>query len=61
MLKEVIRAKDIRAEFGVSLSTAYKIIREIKAVSDVLGISGMVHQKDYQAYINRFNKEVANG
>lgn len=55
--KEVIRAVDIVAELGVSKATAYKIIREIKAVSDTLGISGLIHQVDYQAYLNRFNKK----
>ena len=59
--KEVIRAIDIVAELGVSKATAYKMIREIKAVSDKLGISGMVHQVDYQAYLNRIDKkEVVN-
>ena len=59
--KEVIRAVDIVAEFGVSKATAYKMIREIKSVSDTLGISGMVHQVDYQAYLNRVDKkEVVN-
>lgn len=60
--KEVIRAIDIVAELGVSKATAYKMIREIKAVSDKLGISGMVHQVDYQAYLNRSkNGEAVNG
>ena len=57
MLKdnEVIRAIDFANELGVSKATAYKIIRQIKSVSDTLGISGMVHQVDYQAYLNRFS------
>lgn len=52
--KEVIRAKDFVEELKISKATAYKLIRQIKSVSDTLGISGMVHQVDYQAFLNRF-------
>lgn len=51
--KEVIRAKDLAEAWGISLDTAYKKIREIKAKSDRTKISGMVHLQDYiEAYGN---------
>ena len=40
--------KDIQVIFQCGKSTGYKIIREIKAVSDRVCLSGRVHKKDYE-------------
>ena len=48
--KEVIRTKDLAEMLGVSKSTAYKIMAQIKAKSDRLGLSGMIHKSDYDRY-----------
>ncbi len=55
--KEVFNNDDIKVIFQCGKSTAYKIIREIKSVSDRIGISGRVHRKDYEDFINRNLKE----
>jgi len=54
--KEVFNVDDIKIIFQVGKQSAYRIIREIKSVSDRLEISGRIHRKDYEDYINRFNK-----
>ena len=54
--KEVFNIEDIKVIFQCGKSTGYKIIREIKAVSDRIGLSGRIHKKDYQDYINRLSK-----
>lgn len=55
--KEVLCAKDIAVIFEVNIQTAYKKIREIRSVSDRLGFSGKCHRKDYEDYLNRFDKK----
>ena len=57
MRKEIISIKDMQEMLGLSYATASKKIREVKAFSDVLGISGIIHEKDWQAYLDRFNKK----
>ena len=52
--KEVFNVNDIKILCQCGLATAYKIIRQIKSVSDRLGLSGRIHKKDYEDYINRF-------
>ncbi len=51
--KEVYKVGDIEVIFQVKKAQAYKIIRQVKSVSDRLNISGMIHRKDYEDYINR--------
>lgn len=51
--KEVLNVEDIKTIFGVGKNLAYKTIRQIKSVSDRIGIVGKVHRKDYEDYINR--------
>lgn len=56
--KEVFNVNDVSIVFNVGKSKAYKIMRQIKSISDRLSISGRIHKKDYEDYINRFaNKE----
>ena len=57
MQKEVFNVKDIQVIFNVGQSKAYKIMRAIKSVSDRLEITGRVHRKDYEDYINRFDTQ----
>lgn len=54
--KEVFTVKDIEEIFQVKRTTAYKIMKEIKAVSDRLELAGRVHKKDYEDYLNRKSK-----
>lgn len=51
--KEVFNIKDIMIIFQCKQAMAYKIIRQIRNFSDRLEISGHVHKKDYEDYINR--------
>lgn len=51
--KEVFNVKDIETLCQCKKAVAYKIIRQIKTVSDRLGLTGKVHKKDYEDYINR--------
>lgn len=51
--KEVFTVKDIEVLFQVKQNVAYRIIKQIKSVSDRLQLSGRVHKKDYEDYINR--------
>lgn len=53
MEKEIFGVEDIKIIFQCGKSTAYKIIRQIKSVSDIINISGRIHKKDYLNYINR--------
>ena len=54
--KEVFTVDDIKALCGLKKDRAYKLIREIRDYSDRLRISGKIHRKDYEDYINRFDK-----
>lgn len=61
--KDFISVNDLKESSGLSYDTCSKIIREIKCVSDVFGISGYVHRTDYFMYLSfRFSilKEEAN-
>ena len=53
--KEVFTTKDIMILCDVEPHTAYKIMKSIRSVSDILGIKGIIHKKDYLNYINRFD------
>lgn len=50
--KQVITVKDLMIMLNCKETTAYNKIREIKSVSDIWGISGMVALEDYNYYIN---------
>ena len=54
--KEVFNVNDIIILFGVGTTRAYKIIKDIRSFSDRINITGRVHRKDYEDYINRFDK-----
>lgn len=51
--KDFISIKDFMADSGLGYDTCAKIIREIKAISDIFRISGCVHRTDYYAYLSR--------
>ena len=51
--KEVYKVQDIQVIFQCGQNKAYQIMREIHAVSNILGLNGRVHRKDYEKYINR--------
>ena len=49
--KQVLTVKDIMTILDCKQDTAYRKIREIKSVSDIWQISGMVALEDYDCYI----------
>ena len=51
--KDFISVRDLMDSSGLSYDTCTKIIREIKAISDVFGIVGFVHRTDYYLYLSR--------
>jgi len=51
--KDFITLRDLQESSGLSYDTCAKIIRQIKAVSDLFGISGCIHRTDYFMYISR--------
>ena len=51
--KEVFNVEDVKQIFDIGTGRAYKKMREIKSISDRIGISGRIHRKDYEDYINR--------
>ena len=57
MEKEVITIKDLQISLGVSYGTAAKKMREARAVSDRLHISGIIHKLDWQDYLEFFKKK----
>lgn len=57
---EVIKIKDIQEAYKCCYHKAADIVRAIKDFNDRLGIRGVVHQLDYQEYMNaksRIKKE----
>ena len=48
--KEYLDVNDFMRLFGISLPSAYKLIREVKRNSDRLKIQGRVHIQDYFEY-----------
>lgn len=54
--KEVIKIKDIQQAYDCSYHTAADIIKAVKTFNDRLGIRGIVHQLDYQEYMNAKSK-----
>jgi len=57
MKKEVFNIYDICVIFGCGTDKAYKIIKSIRSVSDIIQWGGHCHKKDYEKYISRFEKE----
>ena len=57
MKKEVFTVNDIQTIFSVKKARAYKIMKGIKSYSDRLNTSGRIHKKDYEDWLNRFDKE----
>ncbi len=51
--KDFISIKDLESASGLSYDVCAKIVREIKAVSDIFHISGYVHRTDYFVYLSR--------
>ena len=51
--KDFISIQDIKSASGLSYDACAKIVREIKAVSDIFNISGYVHRTDYFVYLSR--------
>ncbi|MCD8200539.1 MAG: hypothetical protein LUD47_00510 [Clostridia bacterium] len=49
--KDFFGADDFAVMLGMSHDEGAKIIRQIKAVSDIFGITGRVHRADYQKYV----------
>lgn len=55
--KDFIQVNDMMNASGLSYDTCARIIRQIKSVSDVFGIQGVVHRTDYFLYLKRkFNQ-----
>lgn len=50
--KDFISIQDFMMDSGLSYEVCARIIREIKSISDVFGISGCIHRTDYGAYIS---------
>lgn len=51
-MSEVIKVKDMQEILGgVSYGLACKRIREVKSVSDRLGIKGVIHRLDWEDYL----------
>ena len=50
-IKATYKVKDLMEMLGVSYSTACRIIRQVKSVSDVLKIRGVILKEDWEAYI----------
>ena len=50
--KEYLDVNDFMRLFGISLPSAYKLIREVKRNSDRLKIQGRIHIQDYFEYFD---------
>lgn len=48
---ETITIEQLMARLQIGRTKAYEIMAGIKSVSDTLGISGMCHEQDYQAWL----------
>ncbi len=49
--KDFLDVHDFMEMTGLADGRCYQIIREIKSVSDIFKIAGMVHRVDYYNYI----------
>lgn len=50
--KDMISVQDFMSNTGLSYDTCLKLVRQIKAISDLCGISGYVHRMDYYMYLS---------
>lgn len=50
---QFLNVKDMMILFACGRDTAYKRLREIKSVSDILHVRGKVTLTDYEAWYNR--------
>ena len=50
--QQFLSVADLQKIFDCGLNSAYKIMREIKAISDSLKIKGKVTVKDYEIWFN---------
>lgn len=57
MDKEVITIKDLQKSLGVCYGIAAKKMREARAISDRLHISGILHKLDWQDYLDFCKKK----
>lgn len=51
MDKEVYTVKDLMEMLNMCYGSACKVMREVKTVSNILGFKGIIHKKDWNAYI----------
>lgn len=51
MEKQTLTRNELAEMLNIGISNANKIMREIKAVSDTLRISGLVHIQDYRYWL----------
>lgn len=58
---ETYTTEQIGALLQVGTARAQQIIREIKSVSDTLGVSGIIHVQDYKYWLSlRLGKATSN-
>jgi hypothetical protein len=50
--KDFLTIKDFENMTGLSYDACARIVREIKSISDVFGISGVVHRVDYYTFLS---------
>ena len=51
MAKVVYKVQDLMEMLDVSYSTACRIMRQVKAVSDIFKVRGIILKEDWDAYI----------
>lgn len=49
--REIISNDDLQKRLGIKRTKACQIMQEIKSVSNILGIAGRVHERDYQIWL----------
>ena len=50
---DTITTKQLAERLQIGQSKAQEVMRGIKAVSDTLGISGLIHEQDYAEYLRQ--------
>lgn len=56
MEKVVYTVDDVMNMLAVKYSTACKIMREVRSISDILRVKGIIHKEDWEAYIRAKSK-----
>lgn len=54
--REIISNDDLQKRLGIKRTKACQIMQEIKSVSNILGIAGRVHERDYQIWLSEKEK-----